>query len=500
LLAAARTVWRYDDAALRAAYRATGDLGEALSRVFAKPQELALFAETLTPAAFAAILDELASVSGKSAGKRREATCERVLRACRTPREVAYVAKILLGELRIGLREGLVLDAIASAFGRDPAAVRRAAMSAGDIGAVALAARAGELDDISIRYFAPIGFMLATPVAFGSSYREFESGSWVVEDKFDGIRAQAHIRGGAVRVFSRTFNELSRAFPEIAAALSTCSLDAILDGEIVAYRDGAVLPFRYLQPRLGRVDPSPELREQIPVQFVAFDVLALGERFLLDEPLERRRSELAAIVGACTSDLGALALAAPRALETGAAPEAIAALFEAARGRGNEGLMLKRIDSPYVPGRRGKWWVKLKRELSTLDVVVVAVEWGHGKRNRVLSDYTFAVRRSANDPTLLPIGKAYSGLTDAEIAELTPWFLAHGSAQSGRRALEVEPKIVIEVAFDIIQKSSLHASGYSLRFPRIARLRPDKLPAEVDTLADVERIYRDMLEREGVDQ
>ena len=160
--------------------------------------------------------------------------------------------------------------------------------------------------------------------------------------------------------------------------------------------------------------------------------------------------------------------------------------------------MLKRSDSPYVPGRRGKWWLKLKRELSTLDAVVIGVEWGHGKRKGVLSDYTFAVRRSARDPELLAIGKAYSGLTDAEIAEMTEWFLAHRTGTLGSYGFAVEPSIVVEIAFDIIQPSTLHASGFSLRFPRIVRLRPDKPPSESDTLADVERIYREMLEREGV--
>ena len=162
--------------------------------------------------------------------------------------------------------------------------------------------------------------------------------------------------------------------------------------------------------------------------------------------------------------------------------------------------MFKRTDAPYAPGRRGKWWLKLKRELTTLDVVVVAVEWGHGKRAKVLSDYTFAIAGSSG--TLLTIGKAYSGLTDAEIAELTPWFLEHRLDPQGERtygrAFAVEPSIVIEVAFDIIQKSDLHQSGYAMRFPRIVRLRPDKPPSEIDTLERVDEIYASMLEREGV--
>jgi DNA ligase-1 len=175
--------------------------------------------------------------------------------------------------------------------------------------------------------------------------------------------------------------------------------------------------------------------------------------------------------------------------------------FEAARARGNEGLMLKRAGAPYLPGRRGKWWFKLKRELSTLDVVVVAVEWGHGKRSGVLSDYTFAVRGEHGE--LLTIGKAYSGLTDAEIAALTPWFLDHHLPIEHQRAkarsheIPVEPKIVLEVAFDVIARSELHESGFSLRFPRIVRIRDDKPAEEIDTIGRVAEIYSEMLEREG---
>ena len=158
---------------------------------------------------------------------------------------------------------------------------------------------------------------------------------------------------------------------------------------------------------------------------------------------------------------------------------------------------MKRADAPYVPGRRGKWWLKLKRELSTLDCVVVAVEWGHGKRAQVLSDYTFAVRREPGSSELLTIGKAFTGLTDLEIAEMTEWFGAH-KLGSGRYGFAVEPSVVVEIAFDVIQKSDLHPSGFALRFPRIVRLRPDKPAGEIDTLADVERIYAEMLAREGV--
>ena len=236
-----------------------------------------------------------------------------------------------------------------------------------------------------------------------------------------------------------------------------------------------------------------ELRRRIPVAFVAFDVLAREGRFLLDEPLSVRRDILESIVFPAPH----LALAEARILET-ATGDAVHERFAAARARGHEGLVFKRRDSPYAAGRRGKAWLKLKRELSTLDCVVVAVEWGHGKRNGVLSDYTFAVRAAESDPRLLVIGKAFTGLTDAEIATMTAWFLAHQRGAQRRHAIAVDPEIVIEVAFDVVQRSTLHDGGFSLRFPRIARLRPDKPAAQIDTLADVERIYAAMLEREGL--
>jgi DNA ligase-1 len=494
IIAAATRVWGVDEEALRLAYRATGDLGDALARFVREPHDLGLFHETLTPAALGALLAQAAAASGPAAGAFRRAMCERILAACASAGEARYAIKILTGELRIGLRESLVLDAIALAFDAPPAAVRRAAMASADIGAVAAAARNGTLDSIDIAYGTPIGFMLASPIQFGSTYRELAEGSWLVEDKFDGIRAQAHKRGDRAQIFSRTRNDISGAFPEVTNALAGCAQDCILDGEIVAYRNEMVLPFRFLQTRLQRKNPGDDLQEAVPVRFVAFDVLAAGSEFMLDRPLADRRALLSELV----APEAHLAVAPWTTLEAGAAPETIVERFEAARARGNEGLMFKRADAPYVPGRRGKWWLKLKRELSTLDVVVVGAEWGHGKRKDVLSDYTFAVRERTGSDKLLTIGKAYSGLTDREIAELTPWFLANQTGMLTRRALAVKPEVVLEVAFDIIARSSLHESGYALRFPRIARLRPDKPVSEIDTMADVDRIYAEMLAREGV--
>lgn len=511
LVAAAHVAWGVDGDALRAAYRATGDLGAALGPLVRPPADLGLFRETLTPARLYAYLVEIAAASGKSAQRRRQVLCERILGSCTDPLEATYVIKIVTGELRIGLREGLIDDAIARAFGAAPPAVRRAASAAGDIGAVAVAAKHATLDAIAIAYHAPLAFMLATPVPYGGPYKELAAGTWLVEDKFDGIRAQAHVTPERVSLFSRTHNDVSASYPEVVAALRALPGSLILDGEIVAERDGLVLPFRYLQARLQRKDVAPELLAEVPVRYVVFDVLAHNERFLLDEPLGVRRDVLADALSSVHD--AAIAVAEWRSLDYArgdAGGDALAAevhvRFAAARERGHEGLMFKRADSPYMPGRRGKSWLKLKRELATLDCVVVGVEWGHGRRSQVLSDYTFAVR---GPDGLVPIGRAYSGLTDAEIATMTAWFLEHrlGEADAarayaqlglGRREIVVAPEVVVEIAFDIIQRSELHASGFSLRFPRIVRLRPDKPASEADTLTRVIEIHEQMLARERV--
>ena len=508
IVAAAETTWGIAGGALSAAYRATGDLGAALGPFVRPPHDLGLFRETLTPARLYLLLGEIADAAGKHAQKRRRILCERVFAACTDPLEATYVIKIMTGELRIGLREGLVVDAVAAAFARDPQAVRRAAGAAGDLGAVALAARHDTLDQVAIAYHAPLAFMLASPIAYGSEYKDLAAASWLVEDKYDGIRAQAHVTPERVSLFSRTLNDVAASYPEVVAALRALPGSCALDGELVAVRDGRVLPFRYLQARLQRKEVADDLLREVPVRYVVFDALARDETFFLDQPLAERRAALAELLAgaAAASAPGAVELAPWTALEAGAAAEAVHERFEDSRVRGHEGLVFKRTDSPYAPGRRGKAWLKLKRELATLDCVVVAVERGHGRRVNVLSDYTFAVR---DGDELRVLGKAFSGLTDVEIAAMTEWFEAHRlpSAQARaayerldlkRREIVVEPRIVVEIAFDIIQRSELHAGGFALRFPRIVRLRPDKLPEDADTLARVAEIYDEMLAREGV--
>jgi len=403
-------------------------------------------------------------------------------------REGQYVVKILSGDLRIGLREGLVEEAIARAFEAPLDEVKEANMLLGDTGATATLASRKELHRAELSIFRPIKCMLATPEPTAKAVWERfvdeqmpheahgAAATVYVEDKFDGIRAQLHRNGQRVEIFSRDLRRITDQFPELAEQAKKFEQELIVDGEIIAFLEGRRLTFFDLQKRLGRKSDVADLFEaaaaDVPVAFIIFDLLWLNGRSLLKTPLRRRREWL-----------GGLRL--PRHFQTAVVLPAHSAteieqIFQQARRRLNEGLMIKDPESFYSPGRRGMFWFKLKKELATLDVVVVAAELGHGKRNDVLSDYTFAVRDEATGE-LLPIGKAYSGLTDAEIAELTEHFRQNTVADHGRYR-EVKPDIVLEVAFNSIQPSTRHASGLALRFPRIKAIRRDKNVEAIDTL------------------
>ena len=297
-----------------------------------------------------------------------------------------------------------------------------------------------------------------------------------VEDKFDGVRAQLHRDAeGRTEIYSRDLRRVTGQFDEIAKAVAGGMRDAVIfDGEIVAYEKGKRLTFFDLQKRLGRRGPDLFMKENVPIVFLAFDLLHLNGRSLLAEPLSERRRLLDGVK---------IPMPTVRRVDVvqAASADEIEGAFNAARGHGNEGLIIKDPASLYTPGRRGLAWLKLKKELATLDVVVVGAEWGHGKRNSVLSDYTFAVRDDLTGE-LKTIGKAYSGLTDVEILELTTHFQQNILSTRGKYH-EVKPDVVLEIAFDSIQPSTRHTSGLSMRFPRIKTLRRDKAPHEIDTVA-----------------
>jgi DNA ligase-1 len=501
------------EVAVTAAYRRHGDLGAAAEVVLA---QVAPKSSSLSISKLGAAFEQLARTSNTA---QKLAVLQDLLRAA-TGLEAKYIVKIISGDLRIGLRESLVEEAIARAFECDLEAVKRANMLLGDIGETLRLAASNALEQAKMRLFHPIGFMLASPAEDAQEAFEYFTQA-LVEDKYDGIRAQAHCGGKdnpQARIFSRTLDEIGESFPELPPALLAFPDPVILDGEILAWKSeeqngktvGRALPFSELQKRLGRKKVSQEMVRTVPTAYVVFDVLYARGELLLEKPLYERKKILSAIfasvpAGGLSTEITIAAETAqgnlifepaitspggfPRVIEapvvTANSAEHLEKLFEEARERGNEGLMVKDVNSPYTPGRRGKSWLKLKRELATLDVVVTAVEWGHGKRIKVLSDYTFAVR---DGDQFLNVGKAYSGLTDAEIAEMTQWFLEHTMEDQGFRRV-VEPKIVLEVAFNNMMRSERHASGFALRFPRILRIRTDKNVDQIDTLDTVKEIY-----------
>jgi DNA ligase-1 len=522
---------------LTAAYRKHGDLGAVAAEVLlearvgqgalARPGRAKLGSaggtngpalaneSDLSPRAVQAAFRRIAAARGSAA----KLILVRELLSQVTPLEAKYIIKIITGDLRIGLKESLVEEAIAKAFGASAKDAQRANMLLGDIGETLRFAAEGKLNQARMRLFHPLGFMLASPAQSAEEALSYFENA-LVEDKYDGIRAQAHCSGGEVSIFSRTRDEITESFPELPDALAGLPEDAILDGEIVAWsylaaesgESGRALPFSALQQRIGRKRVSDEMMRRVPVAYLVFDILYAGGELLIDRPLRERATLLDEFLTAPRIPTQATSAAAQGQLMLesteptssaqifrapmfrASSPPELDQLFEAAQARGNEGLMIKNPDSTYTPGRRGKSWLKLKRELAALDVVVTAVEYGHGKRIGVLSDYTFAVR---DGDRLVNIGKAYSGLTDVEIAEMTKWFLEHTLGDQGFRLI-VEPKIVLEVAFNNMMRSDRHESGYALRFPRIVRIRTDKPPEEADTIVTVREIFEKQKGEPGI--
>lgn len=458
-----------------ASYQRHADLGDVAAELITAPPP---DRRPIALADLAAAFDEIAATRGSNAKR----ALIRALVARATGAETRYIVKIVGGDMRIGLRESLVEESLAKAFGREREAVARANMLGGDIGEAAVRAKAGTLEAAAFAHFAPIGMMLATPVLDLAEIPRRFPAPYVVEDKYDGVRAQVHKAGDRLEIFSRTLDRVTERYPELLSSLREIPGSFVLDAEILAFRGDRAVLFTEFAARLGRKDLEGDILGRIPASLVVFDILERDGVPLLERSLAERSAILKQLplvppllfARSATLDL------APDEL-----PAALDREFLAARERGNEGLMVKDPRSPYRPGRRGMEWLKVKRALRTIDVVVTAVEWGHGKRRGVLSDYTFAVVDEQG--SLRNVGKAYSGLTDKEIATMTEHFLRSTARDLGR-LLIVRPDTVIEVAFDQIQRSDRHDSGYAMRFPRIVRLRPDKPVGEIDTLETVRAI------------
>ena len=593
------------DAAMTAAYRKHGDLGSAAYDLLVPPYGKAPGSSTIGLAEIAVAFDAMASARTTAL---RSAIVEGLLKRA-TALEAKYLLKLMLGDMRIGVKQSLVEEGIALAAGAEVEAVRHAVMLEADLQRAVVRAFAGTLGEARMTLFHPLGFMLASPVETpeeaverftekpkkvvvpkppkGSkrkgkkagaedSAAEFvdmdagvlpvdaaelgfaeaveteaslnptlsdeagkdgapgsaagpdfgaDAGSDPVihaflEDKFDGIRAQVHCgdpaQPGRVAIYSRSREDITESFPEIAEAFGHIpapdgTSGFILDGEILGWdlAGNKALPFAVLGQRIGRKRVSDDLRRSVPVLFMAFDLMFADGELLLPLPLRERRARLERVVAgllpqtfapleATSRDAQGSLFAAPGSSDGSVqrlrlsqavmveGADAVDQGYSDARARANEGVMLKAAGSAYLPGRRGLAWLKLKRQLATLDVVITGAEYGTGKRSQLLSDYTFAVRGPGGE--LLNVGKAYSGVTDAEIVELTGWLKAHTLEDFGHFRT-VEPIRILEVAFNNVMRSDRHASGFALRFPRIVRLRDDKPLEEIDTLARVEEVY-----------
>jgi DNA ligase 1 len=568
------------DAALHAAYRRHGDMGAAAFDLLAlaaksgRATHDAHISESRygapAPGAGLTLAEVAKTLAGMAVAKTtaiRFALVEGMLRRA-TPLEAKYLLKLMLGDMRIGVKQSLVEEAIAVAAGAPVEAVRRAVMLEADLAGAVQRAFAGTLGEARMRLFHPLGFMLASPVEtpeeavarftekppkvvtlkkdaqekkLGPKRKTDEEEGQIsegasavrgveafLEDKYDGMRAQVHCgdagQPGRVAIYSRNREDVTASFPEIEEAFARVQPESdgalgslIFDGEILGWdlEQVRALPFAVLGQRIGRKRVSNEWRQQVPIVFMAFDLMYAGGELLLELPLRERRNRLEAVVeelsgrvvspvvvderardsqavlfaGVESAGVERLMISPSRLVESA---EDIDRAYADARARANEGVMLKAAGSVYQPGRRGLAWVKLKRELATLDVVVTGAEFGHGKRAGILSDYTFAVRSDAGE--LLNVGKAYSGLTDAEIAEMSAWMMAHTLEDRGFFRT-VEPLMVLEVAFNNIMRSGRHASGFAMRFPRILRIRTDKPVDEIDTVERVEEIYQSQVDK-----
>jgi DNA ligase-1 len=500
---------------LGAMARVRGDLGSAVGDALARRYER----DPLRPPPRGLRLedaeDAVRKVVATGARAEKQRAIEDVLRIS-SPVEAKFFVRAILGEMRVGAREGIALDAIAKAFGRSPSDVRAAAGVVTDVGELAVLAFENRLADAAIVLGRPVGFMLATPIetARGADL----AAPHVVEDKIDGIRAQAHVSKAGTVLFARGQGTVTTAFPDLTGPLddavkSGALPTAILDGEIVVIGDdGRPRPFSAIQPRLKKTVPDEELIHDYPIRYLTYDLLYEDGESLLALPFLERRARLTTWAGRAPAPAllhASRPLVVPAAVNEPHAEAAARVLdseFEQARARGFEGLVLKRLDAVYSAGVRGFAWLKVKKALATLDVVIVGAEYGHGKRAGVLSDYTFSVR---DGQRLRTIGKAYSGLTDAEIATMTERLLTLATddeaAKKGHRRgyIPVRPEIVLEVAFDGLQPSERHSSGFALRFPRIARIRDDKQPDEADTIDTVRALWESQLRsghREDVQQ
>ncbi|MDW8040544.1 MAG: ATP-dependent DNA ligase [Nitrososphaerota archaeon] len=475
------------------AFSKTGDIGAATRMVFESSKikrQTPLFEKALTITEVRRSFEAIAEAVGAGSREKKERLTEALLSSS-SPLEAKYIVKIIVGEMRTGFHEGLMEQAISEAFHVPLDVVQRASMVLGDVGAVAAVAKTEGKDGllkVSFKVFRPVKLMLAQMASNVAEALKEHGGKTAFEYKLDGARVQIHKQGETIRIYSRRLTDVTESLPEIAETVkrNVEAEEAILEGEVIAVNgEGHPLPFQHLMRRFKRIHEIEGMASAIPVKLYLFDVLYLNGQSLIALPYLRRRQILAERVGE---------IPLTKQIITDSVEEAENFLKEATSS-GHEGLIAKKVDSDYVPGIRGKRWLKIKPILEPLDLVIVAAEYGYGRRREWLSDYHLAAR-DAETGEFLTVGKTFKGLTDMEIIEMTKRLKALAIKEEPRRVF-VAPKIVVEVAYNEIQKSPKYKCGMALRFARITRIREDKAPEEADTIQRVKEIYKSQFSKKG---
>ena len=478
----------------RAVYSQTGDVGSAVKSVFEASKirkQATLFEKTMSILEVKQTFENIAEASGQGSRERKERLIEALLSQA-SPVEAKYLVKIMIGEMRTGFHEGLMEMAVARAFDVPLGTVQTANMMTGDIGEAAsiLKAKGKEgITDLGFRVFRPIKSMMAQMVASVREALNEAGGPMALEYKLDGARIQIHKSADNVRIYSRRLTDVTESLPEILELVrrEVKARDAILEGEVIAVAKDKASPllFQHLMRRFRRLHKVDEMTHEIPIELQLFDIIYYDGKSLIDVPYEQRRRKLSEIVGS---------IQLTRQIVTDDVGQAEAFLTEALRS-GHEGLVAKKLDSPYTPGIRGKRWFKIKQILEPLDLVIVAAEWGYGRRHNWLSDYYLAARDAETDKFLI-VGKTFKGLTDEEIIEMTRRLKELVVREEPHR-VNVVPKIVVEVAYNEIQKSPKYECGMALRFARISRIRDDKSVDDIDTIQRVREIFEKQFEKKA---
>ena len=465
---------------------------------------------------------KIANLRGSRSNNDKKNILKGLLLRC-SPLEAKYLVKIISNEMRIGSYDGLIEIAIVKAFEKNVESIREAMLMSGDIANVALLSKRDELNLVTIKPYVPMSFMLADVMFTAEEIVKYFDRPLLCEYKYDGIRVQMHKFGNVCKLYSRNLADISYAFPELthsaldvrikkaktrpkkhdvhpdksdADNIDRDDINFILDGELIAFKDDRPLPFQELQKRLRRKSMTNTILSEIPICYVIYDIMLYDQRQAIKDTLKSRKRLLTNF----QFKDSIISIAQSKAVSS---VDEITNRFQKSRNEGHEGLVIKDPLSQYYPGKRGKYWIKLKEELDTIDAVVVIAEYGHGKRAGTLSDYTLAVKDYATSidnqlasengenvfGDLKIIGKAYSGLSNKEIDYMTRKLRSIIIRDEGSKII-VKPEIVLEVSFDTIQQSDRHNSGYALRFPRIKNIRYDKELKDIDELEKIDTIYQ----------